>query len=74
MLSLNQTCALGAFILAQGGEFAFVLFQFAHSLMILDEQKVKFLTLVVALSIALTPIIMLWVGKVIERHFKAVLT
>ncbi|NBV06759.1 MAG: potassium transporter [Proteobacteria bacterium] len=60
-----------AVILAQGGEFAFVLFQFAQSLMILDAQKVKFLTLVVAISIAATPVILHWVSLLLDRYYKA---
>ncbi|MES2677464.1 MAG: monovalent cation:proton antiporter-2 (CPA2) family protein [Pseudomonadota bacterium] len=58
-------------ILAQGGEFAFVLFAFAQNLMIIDAEKIKFLTLVVAISIAATPIILPWFSRVIERRCKA---
>ena len=60
-----------AVILAQGGEFAFVLFQFAQSLMILDIEKIKFLTLVVAISIAVTPIILPWVTHIVAIHSKS---
>jgi monovalent cation:proton antiporter-2 (CPA2) family protein len=54
-------------ILAQGGEFAFVIFQYAQSLMILDADKIKFLTLVVAISIATTPIILPWIMNLISN-------
>jgi monovalent cation:proton antiporter-2 (CPA2) family protein len=60
-----------AVILAQGGEFAFVLFQFAQNLMIINVEKIKFLTLVVAISIATTPIILPWVTRLIQHRFKA---
>jgi voltage-gated potassium channel Kch len=60
-----------AVILAQGGEFAFVLFQFAQNLMILDIEKIKFLTLVVAISIAVIPIILPWVTRIVAIHSKS---
>lgn len=69
----NSDSIFYAILLAQGGEFAFVLFQFAQSLMILDEEKIKFLTLVVAISIATTPIILPWVNRLIEQLCKATL-
>ena len=59
-----------AIILAQGGEFAFVLFQLAQNLMIIDAEKMKFLTLVVAISIATTPIILPWITRLIAHRFK----
>jgi glutathione-regulated potassium-efflux system ancillary protein KefC len=58
-----------AFALSQGGEFAFVLFQFAGGLSILQPEQAKFLTLVVALSIAATPLIMLWYNRAVVPHF-----
>jgi monovalent cation:proton antiporter-2 (CPA2) family protein len=62
-----------ALALSQGGEFAFVLFQFAGGLTILAPEHVKFLTLVVALSIALTPLLMLWYGRFIVPRFMSAL-
>ena len=47
-----------ALALSQGGEFAFVLFKFAGGLAILAPEQIQFLTLVVALSIAATPLLM----------------
>lgn len=60
-----------AVVLAQGGEFAFVLFQYAQSLSILDAEKIKFLTLTVAISIATTPIILPWITRFIESRIQA---
>ena len=45
-------------VLAQGGEFALVLFQYAGHLSIFPPALEKFLTLAVTLSIALTPMLM----------------
>jgi glutathione-regulated potassium-efflux system ancillary protein KefC len=58
-----------ALALSQGGEFAFVLFQFAGLLAILPLEYNQFLTLVVALSIAATPLVMLWYNAVIVPRF-----
>jgi glutathione-regulated potassium-efflux system ancillary protein KefC len=62
-----------ALALSQGGEFAFVLFQFAGGLNILSEPHAKFLTLVVAFSIAVTPLVMLWYNRWIVPRFMSVL-
>ncbi len=62
-----------ALALSQGGEFAFVLFQFAGGLSILSAEQVKFLTLVVAISIAVTPLVMIWYNRAIVPRFMSVL-
>jgi glutathione-regulated potassium-efflux system ancillary protein KefC len=62
-----------ALVLSQGGEFAFVLFQLAGGLSILSPDQSKFLTLVVALSIAVTPLIMMWYSRMIVPRFMSVL-
>jgi Kef-type K+ transport system membrane component KefB len=62
-----------ALALAQGGEFAFVLFQFAGGLDIIPAEQIKFLTLVVALSIATTPLLMLCYSRFIVPRFMSVL-
>ncbi|MFV8818726.1 monovalent cation:proton antiporter-2 (CPA2) family protein [Haliea sp. E17] len=46
--------------LAQGGEFAFVLFAFATSLSVIPEAMASTLILAVALSMAITPLLMLF--------------
>ncbi len=56
--------ALFALALAQGSEFAFVLFQYAKGLGVFDAPQAAFLTLTVALSMAATPFLMIF-G---ERH------
>lgn len=51
---------LFALALAQGGEFAFVLFQYASGFFILSDGEAAFLTLTVALSMAATPFLMMF--------------
>jgi monovalent cation:proton antiporter-2 (CPA2) family protein len=62
-----------ALALSQGGEFAFVLFQFAGGLTILQPEQVKFGMLIVALSIALTPLVMMAYRRFILKRFLSVL-
>jgi len=62
-----------ALALAQGGEFAFVLLQFAGTLNILPQTQEKFLTLVVATSIALTPLLIALYNRLIVSKFLSVL-
>lgn len=57
--------ALFAFSLAQAGEFAFVLFGMALQLRVLSQQTVALLTLVVALSMVLTPLLMMLLDTVV---------
>ncbi|NKB72560.1 MAG: potassium transporter [Candidatus Latescibacteria bacterium] len=58
-----------SFALAQGGEFAFVLFSFAASNNVLGPDIVQPLVVVVALSMALTPLIMIVNEKLIQPRF-----
>jgi monovalent cation:proton antiporter-2 (CPA2) family protein len=51
--------------LSQGGEFAFVLLKYAAGAALLPEMETKMLVLVVALSIASTPIILLIYSRLI---------
>jgi glutathione-regulated potassium-efflux system ancillary protein KefC/glutathione-regulated potassium-efflux system protein KefB len=53
--------------LAQGGEFAFVLLTLTSSLQILDDVQTKFVTLVVAMSMLLAPLLLIFYDKVIDR-------
>jgi monovalent cation:proton antiporter-2 (CPA2) family protein len=62
-----------ALVLSQGGEFAFVLFQFAGGLHILSAENVRFFTLAVALSIAATPLLMLYYNRYIVPRFMSLL-
>lgn len=52
-----------ALALCQGGEFAFVLFQFAGGLHIIGGDQAALLTLAVALSMALSPLLMMYYQK-----------
>lgn len=62
-----------AFGLCQGSEFAFVLFQYSQTLKILTAEQSALLTLVVALSMAATPLLVLLSGKYIIPRFMCVL-
>ncbi len=53
--------------LAQGGEFAFVLLSLTSSLQILDVTQTKFTTLVVAISMLLAPLLLIFYDKVIDK-------
>jgi len=70
IFKLDTAPALGlAFGLCQGGEFAFVLLQLIGGMRIIDPDIQKFLVLLVALSIALTPILIAAYGKYIQPMF-----
>lgn len=56
-------------LLAQGSEFAFVLFQYASNLGILSGAQLEFLTLIVALSMAATPFLMMFNDRFIIPRF-----
>ncbi|MGB3364615.1 MAG: monovalent cation:proton antiporter-2 (CPA2) family protein [Thermodesulfobacteriota bacterium] len=60
---------LFAFSLAQAGEFAFVLFSFATQNSVIPEHIADTLILVVALSMALTPILMIFNEKFLQPGF-----
>jgi monovalent cation:proton antiporter-2 (CPA2) family protein len=60
---------LFAFSLAQGGEFAFVLFSFATQNSVIPIPIADTLILVVALSMALTPILMIFNEKLLQPRF-----
>lgn len=57
------------FLLCQGGEFGFVLFGFANATGAMESSVANQLILSVALSMALTPILMLIHGRFIEPRF-----
>ncbi len=59
---------LFATLLAQGGEFAFVLFQVATQSGALDKAVSDVLNVSVALSMAMTPLLLLIFDRVIARH------
>lgn len=67
-LPMSQT-ALFTFLLAQGGEFAFVLFGAASGFGIMDHETVALLTVVVALSMATAPLLVVINDKLVEPRF-----
>ncbi len=71
-LSFAQN-ALFAIAIAQGGEFAFVLFQYAGSLEVIEQGQAAFLTLTVALSMAATPFLMIVNERFILNRFVTLL-
>jgi monovalent cation:proton antiporter-2 (CPA2) family protein len=60
---------LFAFSLAAGGEFAFVLFSFAVQSHVISQGLANTIIGAVALSMALTPLLLLVNEKIIEPHF-----
>ena len=64
-MSLDQNLFF-SFILAQGGEFAFVLLSFAVRQNVLTEDMTKSLTVAVAVSMILTPLLLLLNEKVFQ--------
>lgn len=58
-----------ALALCQGGEFAFVLFQIISSLHLIQTEQAAFLTLTVAISMALTPLLLLIYSQIILPYF-----
>jgi glutathione-regulated potassium-efflux system ancillary protein KefC len=60
---------LFAFLLSQGGEFAFVLLGGAAVLQVMNGQTASLLILVVALSMLATPLLLLFHDKVLAPHF-----
>jgi monovalent cation:proton antiporter-2 (CPA2) family protein len=69
-LEMSQSL-LFACALAQGGEFGFVLFSFATQNNVLTEDVAGPLVVVVALSMALTPLIMIINDRLIQPRFVA---
>lgn len=69
----NGQNVIFAFTLAQGGEFAFVLFQYALNLHIMTPEESGFLTLVVALSMVATPFLMIIADRFITPRFMTLL-
>jgi len=67
-LSLDQNLIF-AFALAQGGEFAYVLFSFATQNHVIEPNVVAPLIAAVALSMALTPLFMLINERLIQPRF-----
>jgi glutathione-regulated potassium-efflux system ancillary protein KefC len=60
-----------AILLSQAGEFAFVVFEFAHSARILSEPEHQLWSVVVALSMALTPFLILLFDRIMVPRINA---
>lgn len=71
-LTKIQTIAL-ALTLSQGGEFAFVLFQYAGESKVISSELRELYTLVVALSMLTTPILLLLYQRFIIPRFMSVI-
>lgn len=70
LFDLSKLQTLGfAIALAQGGEFAFVLFQYASLTKSINYETAAFFTLVVALSMLATPFIMLIYHRFVVPQF-----
>jgi len=76
LLALGRIFGMGvdqnllfAFSLAQGGEFAFVLFSFAAQNGVVDSTTTQTLVAVVAVSMAVTPLLMLFNEKLRQPRF-----
>ncbi|UXI68530.1 monovalent cation:proton antiporter-2 (CPA2) family protein [Tahibacter amnicola] len=69
-LDTPQSLALAA-VLAGGGEFAFVVFKLAHKAQLLDGRQHDLLTLVITLSMALTPAVVVCVAKYLGTRERA---
>jgi glutathione-regulated potassium-efflux system ancillary protein KefC/glutathione-regulated potassium-efflux system protein KefB len=63
----NDAARSVALVLAQGGEFAFVLFTLARKSAVLDNATVEALVLIVTLSMAATPFLYLLDARVLRR-------
>ncbi len=63
---------LFAFALAQGGEFCFVLLDMASGQSVLDTHQTRVLTAVVALSMAVTPLLFLVYERLVAPRFKQI--
>ncbi|KTD64707.1 monovalent cation:proton antiporter-2 (CPA2) family protein [Legionella spiritensis] len=59
--------------LSQGGEFAFVLFQYAHTSHVIRSETAAYYTLVVALSMATTPLLMMLYYRFIVPRYLSLL-
>jgi monovalent cation:proton antiporter-2 (CPA2) family protein len=67
----NEDASRFSFSLAQGGEFAFVLISFVAGLGLLAQDQSALLVAIVAVSMALAPLLMLFDDKIIQPRFAA---
>jgi voltage-gated potassium channel Kch len=67
-MGLDQNL-LFTFVLAQGGEFGFVLFSFAGQLQVIPADAISLLVATVATSMALTPVLMVVNENLVQPRF-----
>jgi len=58
-----------AFLLAQGGEFAFLLFSFASQSSVISTELMNLLIVVVVLTMILTPLLIMFYDRVVRPRF-----
>ena len=74
LFKLTTVQAIGiALALSQGSEFAFVLFQFANSYKVISQEETNYFILVVALSMATTPLLMYLYNRFVVPRFLSIL-
>ena len=66
----NKPSFIMAMLLSQGGEFAFVLFAAAQSALLIEPEAASLFGAVVTLSMATTPFLMIFAGKLAARVIK----
>jgi monovalent cation:proton antiporter-2 (CPA2) family protein len=66
----NTPSFIMAMLLSQGGEFAFVLFAAAQSALLIEPEAASLFGAVVTLSMATTPFLMIFAGKLAARKVK----
>lgn len=65
----NATALLVAVLLCQSGEFGFVLFQFARAEGLMSPEMITQASAIIALSMAMTPILLIGYNKLIAPRF-----
>jgi len=68
LFGFRRGCSIQAgFLLAQGSEFAFVLFGLAAKEGVMDEEITQIIMVVITLSMALTPMMLVMAKKIVRR-------
>ncbi len=65
----NEQSFFLAFALSQVGEFAFVLINFSASLFLIDYQANSELMAIVAITMCISPLLLIFKEKVLDKHF-----
>jgi len=68
LFGFRRGCSIQAgFLLAQGSEFAFVLFGLAAKEGVMEEELTQIIMVVITLSMALTPLLLIMAKKIVRR-------